>query len=357
MILLVKLFILSLVSFSQTQTYFQVITTRPEELKAISPYVQNRYEGGRLLIVNVKSPYATPKWVFNYLRPVRMQDVAHYVPAAAQLRNFKLPPIDQNYIKAIQLDQLKAGVAKLVSYKDRSSGSAENQMAQTWIVEQLSQWGYQVSRVCHQPKICSIVAQKIGLKDPKSVILVEGHLDSVGEKFAGADDNATGTSATLEIARVLSKYPNNNTLRFFLTNGEEQGMLGSTFYVKNLVASGEIKNLKLVVNMDMVGYNSNGTVELETDKEWNSVALWFAQLTATYTQLKSKITLGAFGSDHVPFLKAGVPTLLTIEFWATKTPCYHQECDKYETVNFPYMYEITKLNTAAVLTADVPTGR
>ena len=344
-------------SFSQTQSYFQVITTRPEELKAISPYIYYRYEGGRLSIVNLKSQTATPKWIFNYIRPVQLGNIGHYSPTPAQLRDFSLPPIDQNYLKAIKMDQIKGGVAKLASYKDRSSGSVDNQAAQAWIAEQLSQLGYQVSRVCYQPKICSILAEKIGLKNPKSVILVEGHLDSVGESFAGADDNATGTSATLEMARVLSTYQNNNTLRFFLTNGEEQGMLGSTFYVKNLIASGDIKNLKLVVNMDMVGFNSNGTVELETDKEWNSVALWFAQLTATYTQLKSKITLGAFGSDHVPFLKAGVPTLLTIEFWETKTPCYHKECDKYETINFPYMYEITKLNTAAVLTADVPARR
>ena len=105
--------------------------------------------------------------------------------------------------------------------------------------------------------------------------------------------------------------------------------------------------------MDMIGYNSNGIVELETDKPWDSLALWFASLTETYTKLKSKITLGAFGSDHVPFLRAGVPTLLTIEYWDTKSPCYHLECDKFNTINFPYVTEITKLNTAAVLTADL----
>ena len=52
-------------------------------------------------------------------------------------------------------------------------------------------------------------------------------------------------------------------------------------------------------------------------------------------------------------IQAGVPTLLTIEFWDTKSPCYHAECDKYNTINFPYATEITKLNTAAVLTADI----
>ena len=104
--------------------------------------------------------------------------------------------------------------------------------------------------------------------------------------------------------------------------------------------------------MDMVGYNSNGIVELETDAPWNALAQWFVQLTEKYTTLKTKITLGAWGSDHVPFLQKNVPTLLTIEYWDTKTPCYHQGCDKPDTVNYTYMTEITKLNTAAVLSKD-----
>jgi hypothetical protein len=104
--------------------------------------------------------------------------------------------------------------------------------------------------------------------------------------------------------------------------------------------------------MDMVGYNSNGVVELETNAEFEPLAKWFATLASTYTNLHSKITLGAWGSDHVPFLEKNVPTLLTLEDWSTKTPCYHQACDQPNTINYSYAAEITKLNTAAVLTKD-----
>src|SRR5690606_31090447 len=140
--------------------------------------------------------------------------------------------------------------------------------------------------------------------------------DSVGKNFAGADDNASGAAVMLEVARVLKDYPNKNKIRFFATNGEESGLLGAEHYAKVLRADGSIKDLILTINMDMVGYNSNGIVELETDKQYEELALWFAKLSSQYTSLKTKITLGAWGSDHVPFIRSGVPTLLTIEDWS-----------------------------------------
>lgn len=156
-----------------------------------------------------------------------------------------------------------------------------------------------------------------------------------------------------EMARVLKDAPTRRSLRFFITNGEESGLLGAKHYARELIKTGKIKEIVLAVNMDMVGYNSNGLVELETSKDHEDLAQWFADLASTYTSLKSKITIGAWGSDHVPFLEAGVPTMLTIENWSTKTPCYHQKCDRPETLNYTYATEIAKLNTAAVLTKDL----
>ena len=77
-----------------------------------------------------------------------------------------------------------------------------------------------------------------------------------------------------------------------------------------------------------------------------------SQLVSTYTTLTSKITIGAWGSDHVPFLEKKISSILTIEDWSTKTPCYHQACDKPSTLNFDYAFEISKLNTAAMMLKD-----
>jgi Zn-dependent M28 family amino/carboxypeptidase len=185
------------------------------------------------------------------------------------------------------------------------------------------------------------------------VLLVIAHIDSVGKDFAGADDNGSGTASLLEMARVLSKESLRHDLRFFVTNGEESGLLGAKHYAQLLSSSGEIRQLKLAINMDMVGYNSNGIVELETNAPYEGLANEVAQLVHAHTTLKPKITLGAWGSDHVPFLEKNVPTLLTIEDWSTKTPCYHASCDKPDTLNYEYAAEITKLNVATILSKDV----
>ena len=179
---------------------------------------------------------------------------------------------------------------------------------------------------------------------------LDGHPE--GKIHNGADDNASGIAVLLEVARVLKDYGNKKTLRFFATNGEEGGLYGAEHYAQLLKKNGEIKKLVLAINMDMVGYNSNGIVELETDSQYEKLANWFAGLATTYTSLKSKITIGAWGSDHVPFIQGGVPTLLTIEDWSTKTPCYHTECDKPSTLNYEYAGQIAKLNLAAIMTKD-----
>ncbi len=51
----------------------------------------------------------------------------------------------------------------------------------------------------------------------------------------------------------------------------------------------------LAINMDMVGYNSNGIVELETDSQYEDLAKWFAELAAVYTSLTTKNYSGSMG--------------------------------------------------------------
>ncbi len=348
--LLVSLFSSPSRALATTDGLYQVTEPHPEEVRKILPFIQNYRQEGRLWLVSLKSP-KTPSWVFHFLRIYDPKKMLHYTPQLKTLPTH-LPTIDPAYLAMIKTTHLQNTVGKLASYKNRAAGTPENQSAQKWIASELQAMGYEVTQDCYSPNTCSVIAEKKGSNTTGGVILVEGHFDSVGKDYAGADDNASGTASTIEIARILKNYPNQNTLRFFLTNGEEIGLLGATHYSKVLAQSGHIKDLKLVINMDMVGYNSNGIVELETNAEYDSLAKWFAALTEKYTSLKSKITLGAWGSDHVPFLDLHVPTLLTIEDWSTKSRCYHLECDKAETMNFTYATEITRLNAAAVLTED-----
>jgi hypothetical protein len=326
---------------------FQVTTFEPHYVEQFEKYIKTVKKDGRLWLVKVdkKMPYI----LRGFFKPVILDQIGSY--QTMTLKSKRGNPFQIIVDEANKLN-IKAAVAHLSSYKSRYAGTEENRQATVWIENKFKEFGYETKQICYKPGACSVLAERKSKNPTEEVILIEAHFDSVGKLFAGADDNASGAASLIEMARVLSNIDLKKNIRFLATNGEEINLLGAAHYASLLSSEGTIKNLKLVINMDMVGYNSNGIVELETNKEWEALALWFAQLAADYTTLKSKITLGAWGSDHVPFLQKGVPTLLTIEDWNTKTPCYHQECDKPETINYDYAREITKLNLAAVLTKD-----
>ena len=336
-----------LMSSSPKDDVYQVMSAHPHDVKEFSPFIESTVkQEGRLWLVHLKKN--VPPHVRSNFRLTDGSDVKHY-EAHAMKSGFINPTITE-YTKLIDVKSIQSDVESLSNYKTRLAGSADNQKAVAQIKEILSSLGYSVSQQCYRPEACSVIADKAGTSG--KVIMLMAHMDSVGKNFAGADDNASGTAVLLEVARVLKDYSNKHTLRFFVTNGEEGGLYGAEHYAKVLKANGEIKNMILSINMDMVGYNKNGIVELETDSKYETLANWFATLASSYTTLKSKITIGAWGRDHVPFIKADVPTLLTIEDWSTKTPCYHQECDKPNTLNYVYAGEIAKLNMAAIMTKD-----
>ena len=337
----------SLKAYSQGQI-FQVISSHPHDVKEFSPFVKTVRQEGRLWLVELKPNY--PQHILKNLRPVNPAEVRHY-----QFANEKFSIASstiQDYVARVDAHSIKEDVEMLANFKSRQAGSADNQKATAKLKEIFVSLGLEVKEFCYRAGACSLVADKKGESKPDEVIMLLGHFDSVGKNFAGADDNASGTAVLLEVARVLKDYGNKRTFRYFATNGEENGLLGAEHYARQLINSGEIKKVVLAINMDMVGYNSNGIVELETDSQYEDLAKWFSSLASSYTSLKTKITIGAWGSDHVPFINGGVPTLLTIEDWSTKTPCYHMECDKPSTLNYNYAAQIAKLNMAAMMTRD-----
>ncbi len=326
---------------------FQVITAHPEILKELFPDIQTLRKENRLWLVKVTG---NPYWKTRseVLRPVKNLDLRTY-RAKPSLRQEIADPAIVNSLSKLDQKNIQNDIVWLASYKTRFAGSSDNRDAYNRIFERFKVLGFQVSLVCYRQDICSVIANLPGQGSPDKIVLVMGHVDSVGKEFAGADDNASGVAVILEMARVLSGLSHDKSIRFLITNGEETGLFGADQYAQKLEDEGTIQNIEAAINMDMVSYNSNGIVELETNTEFESLAQQFAGLASTYTNLKSKITLGAWGSDHVPFLNRKVPTVLTIEDWETKTPCYHQACDLPNTVNYAYALEIAKLNLSAVL--------
>lgn len=182
-------------------------------------------------------------------------------------------------------------------------------------------------------------------------VVIIGHLDSTSPKAAtlapGADDNGSGAAGVLALARLMQGRKGRATVRYVVVMGEEQGLLGSKAYVAGL-SPAEIAGLRAVINMDMIGFDGKAPLSavLETAAFNQQMAERMAELAAAYTTLSTQISTNPWGSDHVPFLKKQVPTVLTIESEYDDNPTYHQVTDTFDRVNLDLAHQILRLNAA-----------
>ena len=77
-----------------------------------------------------------------------------------------------------------------------------------------------------------------------------------GTTAPGADDNASGTAAVIEAARIFSQYDFPFTIIYALWDEEEQGLIGSEYYATQAANAGD--SILGVINLDMIGYDGNG---------------------------------------------------------------------------------------------------
>jgi uncharacterized repeat protein (TIGR01451 family) len=199
------------------------------------------------------------------------------------------------------------------------------------------------------------------------VYIVCAHYDSVsGDPYntaPGADDNASGTAAVLEAARVLSPYRFKHTLRFVTFAAEEQGLIGSYYYAAEARSVGT--NIGGVINLDMVAWDSEGDNEMDvhagTRSDSQALGTAFVNAISTYgiTLEPQTITLGATtASDHARFWNQGYPALLAIEDFQDFNPYYHQTSDTLGTLDLPYAAKFvqTTVATLAELAEIIPPG-
>lgn len=147
------------------------------------------------------------------------------------------------------------------------------------------------------------------LKD--EFVIVSAHLDHVGSQgnlvFPGANDNASGSSAVLELARLIStaeKKPARSIL-FVLFSAEEKGLDGSTFMAQNL----PLKKEKIVAmyNMDCIAFGDSIQIGngLSNPNLWNKMK----EIDKKNANLMTDRTWGGGGADLTPFHQIGIPGL------------------------------------------------
>jgi hypothetical protein len=153
----------------------------------------------------------------------------------------------------------------------------------------------------------------------------------------GADDNASGTSALLEIARLLQqKSPKHNNYLFLHFSGEELGLLGSKYWIENPTMPGAINYM---INMDMVGrYDTSHKLTVGgygTSSKWSQI--WKTVSTPLVVKFDST---GSGPSDHASFYRAGVP----VQFFFTGShPDYHKASDDADKINYEATAQIVTL--------------
>ncbi len=199
----------------------------------------------------------------------------------------------------------------------------------------------------------NVVAEIPGTEKPDEVVIVSGHFDSWdGPGSQGAIDNGTGSSVTLEAARLLCSVgvKPKRTIRFILWSGEEQGLFGSRGYVKD--HSAEMDKISAVLVDDGGTDYWGGFVGLETQRSFfqpsmDALMAAFADMPMQF-RAQEKMPRGG-GSDHASFNAVGVPGFFTIETGvADYGYIHHTQHDKLEAAINSYLVQSS---TAAAVTS------
>jgi hypothetical protein len=137
------------------------------------------------------------------------------------------------------------------------------------------------------------------------------HLGTMGEQayYPGAHDNASGCAAVLDLARYFHNNPLKYNVLYILFSGEESGLLGSRFFVKNPLI--DLSKIKLLVNLDMLCGGSDGLMLVNVMNI--DSGRFYQNLMAVNEQYKFHKELkqrdNAPNSDHYPFTGKGVPAI------------------------------------------------
>jgi len=197
-----------------------------------------------------------------------------------------------------------------------------------------------------------VVAVKPGSLSPEEVIVIGGHFDSVSDDpdcdpdtlAPGGNDNASGTAATIELARVLADLETDLTIMFVAFGAEEQGILGSEHFAREAFDSG--MNIRLMINLDVVGCSDEyWEVRLLTEPLSVPYAEIFEAMAYQYTSLIPFIDDNGTSqplSDSYWFYEFGYHTVFPIE----TDPCpngIHSCDDNMENINIPYLTQVSEM--------------
>ena len=279
------------------------------------------------------------------------------------------PPPDAavaRMVSEVSRDRLEEVVKALASIPTRFSPTSGCRVAGTSIYNFLSRMGiaveyetfrYSSPRVAASVPGRNVVATLPGTAVPERVLILGAHYDSTSkDEFhvaPGADDNASGVAAILEIARVLATHRFSLTIRVIAFDAEELGTFGSEHAAQ--LAKSRQEKVAAMLNLDMVGFSDGGKrpLALAPDREDQWLAEEFMQAASRYgvgIRLVRRASVRFARSDHASFWAAGYPALDIVEDQPDNNPHYHHSSDTPNTLDFDFLTAVTRATLATVAT-------
>lgn len=336
------------------------------------------------------------------------------INAFSQTAPRALPDRDiQKMITEVSAKRIEADIRKLVSFGTRNTLSEQNNptrgvgAARDWIfgefqkmsadcgncltVEKQSFEQSKANRIPEPTTLTNVFAMLKGTTDPDRIYVVSGHYDSMCTSptdakcdAPGANDDASGTAAVMELARVMSKRKYDATIVFMAVPGEEQGLLGAAHYAEQ--AKVKAMNIEAMITNDIIGgvttqknsqfrnrlrvfaegvptdetpqqATTRRSVGGENDSTARQLGRYVKEQTARYLRNFSAWVIYrrdryGRGGDHIPFLERG---FAAVRFTEPDEDYTHQHQnvrtengifygDTPEFVDFGYVANATRVN-------------
>jgi hypothetical protein len=274
-------------------------------------------------------------------------------------------------ISLIDSDSIRSTIQHLENYGGRFPLSPNRFEIADWIYKKFKEVGIQtvekdsfMSTVTYPADTTTlqvnIIATIPGSMFPDQVYIIGAHYDSysmAGPLLApGADDNASGTAAVIEIARAIktSGIQPAATIKFIAFAIEELmyfGNSGSEHYA--LEAKNRNENIKLMINLDMISHTlsilSSSKVKVMPYTGFGSYATVAIDATRQFTQINSALGNRNHGTDSYAFYEQGYPAVCFFE--NDFSPYYHTDYDQSFRYSMDYCREVTKGAAAAFFKA------
>lgn len=178
--------------------------------------------------------------------------------------------------------------------------------------------------------VCGIVK---GTVNPDSMIVITAHYDHLGGMgsniyFPGANDNASGVTLMLSLAKFYAANPQKYSMVFIAFSGEEAGLLGSKYFTEHPLV--DLKKIRFLINTDLAGTGEEG-ITVVNATQYKKEFTFLNQINDEFKYLTKISSRGkAANSDHYWFTEYGVPSFFIYTMGGIRA--YHDIYDRAETL-------------------------